>query len=410
MKAFMSMLNASFKEFVRDRMAMFWTLVFPIMFILIFGVFFASEDSGAYSVGLVLEDESDQAALGFFCMFEMVDRDGDDEPAISAEDAELCRPWFQAMQSAGVSGAGGPPEDVPAGELPLYIQRGPLDDEMDKLKDGDRRAVLVFPAGFGAQVEAGSSSGAAANVIVHYDASQTTTAQIVQSILSSLLDAYDRQLSGSAPLINVEFQSTTAEHFRFIDFFVPGMVAVSLMQLGLFGSLTLVSLRERKILKRLGATPLPRRTLVLSQVVMRLVIAVIQTLIILAVGWLVFDVRIGNQIPLMAALILLGGLTFTAMGYMVAAFARTEAAGNAIVQALQFPMMFLSGVYWPVDFAPDWLQPVVKVMPLTYLGDALRQSMVPGTSQLFPLGVDVLVLGGWLVVSLFVAFRYFQWE
>lgn len=405
MKAFNSLLIASFKEFVRDRMAMFWTVVFPVMFILVFGAFFSNEDAIAYPVGVVLEDETDPAALGFFCMFEMIDREDQDEPALSAEDAALCRPWFQEMQATGLSAAGGPPTDTPGGELPLYLHRGTLEDEMARLKKGDRRAVIVFPAGLGAQIDAGQG-----NVVVHYDASQTTTAQIVQSIMSSLLDAYDRQLSSSPPLIDVQFQSTTAEHFRYIDFFVPGMVAVSLMQLGLFGSLTLVSLRERKILKRLGATPLPRRTLVLSQVAMRLTIAVLQTVVILAVGRVVFNVQIGNQVPLMTALIVLGGLTFTAMGYIVASFARTEASGNAIVMAIYFPMMFLSGVFWPIDFAPDWMQPIVKLMPLTYLGDAMRQAMVSGTSRVFPIGLDVLVLCGWLAVSLFVAFRYFRWE
>jgi ABC-2 type transport system permease protein len=195
-----------------------------------------------------------------------------------------------------------------------------------------------------------------------------------------------------------------------MDFFVPGVVSMSLMQLGIFGSLTMVSLRERKILKRLGATPLPRRTLVLSQVVLRLLISVVQAFIILTVGRLVFDVQVGNQIPIMLVFILLGGLAFVAMGYLVASFARTEAAGQAIVQVIQFPMMFLSGIFWPLEFAPDWLEPVIKVMPLTYLGDALRQVMVEGSSKLFPLPVDAAILTGWLLVSLFVAFRFFRWE
>jgi ABC-2 type transport system permease protein len=195
-----------------------------------------------------------------------------------------------------------------------------------------------------------------------------------------------------------------------MDFFVPGVVAMSLMQLGIFGSLTMVSLRERQILKRLGATPLPRRTLVLSQATMRLLIAVVQTFIILTVGRVAFDVQVGDQFVLMLAFILLGGLSFVAMGYVVASFARTEAAGTAIVQVIQFPMMFLSGIFWPIEFAPDWLEPVIKLMPLTYLGDALRQVMVEGSSKLFSLPLDAAVLTGWLVVSLAIAFRYFRWE
>jgi len=411
MKSFLSMLNAGFKEFARDRMAMFWTLAFPIMFILIFGVLFSDQESGAYPVGVVLEDENDQVALGFFCMYEMADREDGDDPPISSDDLRLCTPWFEQAQAMGFTGADIPSEAAESPQLPLYIHRGTLDEELEKLGNGDRQAVIVFPSGFGEQVSQGLAGGdVMADVQIHYDPSQTTSAQIITSIISSLLDAYDRQLSGTQPLISADLRTTTTDQFNYIDFFVPGVIAVSLMQLGLFGALTLVSLRERKILKRLGATPLPRRTLVLSQVVLRLGIAVLQTVVILVFGKLVFDVQLGNQILLMVAFILLGGLTFVAMGYMVAALARTEAAGNAIVQVLQFPMMFLSGVYFPTDFAPDWLQPVIRVMPLTYLGDALRQVMVEGSSKLFPLSLDALVLVGWLAVSLFVAFRFFRWE
>jgi ABC-2 type transport system permease protein len=422
MNSFVYLLNAGFREFIRDRTAVFFTLVFPIMFILVFGLFFGSQDdSGAYPVGVVLQDESDQAALGFFCIFEMADREDEGEPALSTDDLKLCAPWFEQAWVSGSLGSG-EPSGAPAAsasqgsfessqELPLYIHRGFLDEELESLKNADRRAVIVFPEGFGAQVEQRMSGGQVmANVEVHYDASQTTTAQIVNQIVTSLLDYYERQLSGSAPLIHTEFKSTTAEGFNFMDFFVPGVVAMSLMQLGIFGSLTMVSLRERKILKRLGATPLPRRTLVLSQVVLRLIIAVVQTFIILTVGRLAFGVQVGNQIVLMVAFILLGGLSFVALGYLVASFARTEAAGQAIVQVIQFPMMFLSGIFWPIEFAPDWLEPVIKVMPLTYLGDALRQVMVEGSSKLFPLPVDAAVLTGWLLVSLFVAFRFFRWE
>jgi ABC-2 type transport system permease protein len=106
----------------------------------------------------------------------------------------------------------------------------------------------------------------------------------------------------------------------------------------------------------------------------------------------------------------LGALTFISIGYLVASFARTEASGSAIVQVIQFPMMFLSGIFWPIEFAPDWLRPIVYAMPLTYLGDALRQTMLEGSSRLFPLWMNAAVLTGWLLVSLAIAFRYFRWE
>lgn len=412
MNSFVHLLIAGFREFVRDRTAVFFTLIFPIMFLLIFGIFFGQEgDTGAYPVGIVLEDEDDPVALGFYCMLEMSDRGEEGEPPIGGDDLELCASQLERAQTAGSAYVGAAPTGSDLLELPLYVHRGSLSEELERLRDADRKAVIVFPKGFGERVSQKlGGSDIAAGVEVHFDASQTNTSQIVNQIIASLLDAYDRQLSGSAPLIEAEFKSTTAEGLKMMDFFVPGVVAMSLMQLGIFGSLTMVSLRERKILKRLGATPLPRRTLVLSQVVLRLLISVVQAFIILTVGRLVFDVKVGDQLGLMIIFILLGGLAFVAMGYLVASFARTEAAGTAIVQVIQFPMMFLSGIFWPLEFAPDWLEPVIKLMPLTYLGDALRQVMVEGSSKLYALPVDAAVLSGWLVVSLLIAFRHFRWE
>jgi ABC-2 type transport system permease protein len=415
MKSFFALLNAGFREFTRDRTALFFTLAFPLMFLLLFGLFFGQEnDISAYSVSVVLEDPSDQAAVAFFCLSEMIDQEDNDraDRAISAEDVQLCAQWLEQAQLTGLSRETEPPSaEIPI--LPLRVDRSSREEALENLRNADRRAVIIFPKGFGEQIEqrkSGRSTAVTAKVEVHYDASQTTSAQVVQQIISGLLDEYDRQLRGASRLITTDFITITAEEVSNMDFFVPGVIAMSLMQGGVFGALVIVSWRERKILKRLGATPLPRRTLVSSQVSLRLIIAIVQTYIILAVGAIVFDVTVANQPLLMLAFILLGSLTFIGMGYLVASFAVTEAAATAIVQVIQFPMMFLSGIFWPIEFAPEWLQPIIYAMPLTYLGDALRQVMVEGSSALFPLWLDATVLAAWLVISLLIAFRFFRWE
>ncbi len=106
---------------------------------------------------------------------------------------------------------------------------------------------------------------------------------------------------------------------------------------------------------------------------------------------------------------MLGAITFLALGYVIASYARTEESANALTSVVQFPLMFLSGIFFPIAFMPDWLQPVAALMPLTYLGDALRQTMVGGAAYA-PLSVDALVLGGWLVVSFLISARFFRWQ
>ena len=106
---------------------------------------------------------------------------------------------------------------------------------------------------------------------------------------------------------------------------------------------------------------------------------------------------------------LLGAASFLAIGFALASFLKTEEQATGVVQIVQLPMMFLSGIFFSFDFLPGFLQTVARFLPLTYLGDALRQVMVNGT-QVAPLGVDLAILSGWLVVCLGIAARSFRWE
>lgn len=360
MKAFRSLLVAGLKEFARDRVALFWTLFFPLIFIFLFGIAFSEADIGTFSIGLVLQDD-DAKALEFkqFLSFVQV----------------------------------------------FELHEGSLEEEMAELEDGSRQAVIVVPEGLSQAL----ADEQPLDVQVHYDESQINTAQIVLSIIDQVIRAAEQQFTGRQPILQVETISTQAKYLRQIDYFVPGVLAMSLMQTGLLGSMVLVSLRERRILKRLGATPLSRRSLILAQVIQRLIISVFQAAVILIVGNLVFNVELGERIPLLIGFVLLGSAAFISMGFVVASFARTEEGGIALVQIIQFPMMFLSGIFWPIEFMPAWIRPLIDTLPLTYLGDAMRQVTVEAT-PIVSLQADTLILVGWLIVSLLVAFRFFRWE
>jgi len=120
-------------------------------------------------------------------------------------------------------------------------------------------------------------------------------------------------------------------------------------------------------------------------------------------------VSIVGSLPLLAGFVLLGALMFVALGYLISGLARTQDSVTGITQLLNFPMMFLSGIFFPVDLVPGWLRPVVSLLPLTYLADALRQVMV-GATPAYSLGFDFAVLAGWLLVCALLAVRFFKWE
>ena len=361
MRAFGQLYLANLKEFIRDRMAMFWTLAFPIFFIVIFGLIFSGVNDSTFDVGLAVEDQGTAATT-----------------------------LTQALQSVSA----------------LTLHQGSRDSLLAELKAGKLRGVIVVPAGLSAAVAAGQP----AQVETYYDPSNQTTAQVVLTIVDKVVDGVDQGITQRPVLLSVNSVPITANNLSEIDFLLPGILAMSLMQLGLFATApALVQLREQQVLRRIGATPLPRLTLLAAQVAHRLTIGAVQTGLIVAIGVLAFQVDIVGNVGLLLGFVMLGALMFVALGYLISGLARTQDSVNGITQLLNFPMMFLSGVFFPVDFVPAWLRPVVAVMPLTYLADALRQIMV-GATPAYNIWVDLAVLAGWLVVCGVLAVRFFKWE
>ena len=138
-------------------------------------------------------------------------------------------------------------------------------------------------------------------------------------------------------------------------------------------------------------------------------VAIVDAVLIIGIGFAVFYVQIVGNVLAVAGIVLLGSASFLAIGFALASFLKTEEQAQGVVQVVQLPMMFLSGIFFSFDFLPGFLQTVARFLPLTYLGDALRQVMVNGT-QVAPLGVDLAILAGWLVVCLGIAARAFRWE
>lgn len=360
MRAFGRLLVANFKQFIRDRTALFFTFAFPVLFMVIFGLVFSGNDDISYRIGLA---NSDTSALG------------------------------QGL-AEGIK------------QVPIFeVQEGESSQLRDALNDGDLRAVVEIPAGLLESI----AGGQPAQIAVYYDPSHTTSSEIIVSVLRQMIDQTNLQLTGQPAALALNERSVLVEELENIDYLVPGILAMSVMILGLFGSLTMVEWREKKVLKRLGATPLRRSTVVYSQVVYRLALALVQAGIIVGLAYFAFNVIIVGNILLLVGIVLLGTLTFVTMGYLAVSRAKTVEGAMPIVQILQFPMLFLSGIFFPVEIMPDFMRPIIQIIPVTYLGDALRQVMV-GATPLYPLSTDIAVLAAWLVACGALAVRFFRWE
>src|SRR5262245_282993 len=366
MRALRALTFANLKSFIRDRAALFWTLAFPIVFVVLFGTIFAGGGGSDYRLGWVDQDGSTTAA---------------------------------ALRKGLADNA------------PVTLTNGTFEEAKAQMQRGDLDGIIVVPRGLQAVIEAYQAGQRPdpVEVTVITDPSRSNTSQAVQQIAAGVMMGANLSFSGSTPLLAVRTDSLQTQSLNAVSYFVPSILAMALMQLGIFAAIPLVQQREKLILKRLNATPLPRWTLVGSNINVRLFIAIAQTALIVGIGVALLNVEIvGTWLPILG-FVILGALTFTSIGYVIASFARTEEAANGMTSIIQFPLMFLSGIFFPLEIMPDWLRGVAVFMPLTYLGDALRQTMVGG-APFAPLTVDALVLGGWLVVTMGVSARFFRWQ
>lgn len=361
MKGFWQLVSANVKDIVRDRMSIFWFVAFPLMFILIFGVIFGQDRiTTKFQVGLVVED---RGAIG--------------------------KAVKQSFQTVSI----------------FELHQGTKAKELKELQSGKRMIVVVVPQTN--SIKKGQVTPL--EIPIYYDPSKAATTQVLIASTKEILAELERKMAGTPKLLIAKPVKAEVFALKNIDYLLPGILAMALMQLGLFGALNFVSLRERKIIRRLGATPLPRSMMLWSEIVVRLGMALVQAILIIALGYVAFGVTVTGNILLVLAMVILGAVVFISIGYFLANFTKTLESAEGLIQVVQFPMMFLSGIFFPLEMIPSFLKPVVNVLPLTYLGDLLRNVMV-GLPSAYGFWTDITVLVGWFLITLTLAVRFFKWD
>jgi ABC-2 type transport system permease protein len=349
---------ASMKMWFRDRQALFWSLFLPLMLMVIFGVLnFGS--LGRIDLGIV--DHADNA------------------------------------ESQGLAA-------VLEGIEAFNISQGGTEASEDlALADGDRDLVVIVPGDFG-------PSDQPIAVRVLYNEGQARETQVGQAILRQVLDELTFSLSDASRLFVIDPQPVNSRNLRFIDFLMPGIVAMAIMQMGLFSvAFAFVQLKKQGILRRLLATPVRPASFLLAQVFTRLVVSVLQTLVLIGVAVFFFDVQLAGNILVILLLALIGGAVFISMGFAISGWARSEEVAAPIANVIALPMMFLSGVFFPREAMPQVLQRVTDYLPLTYLADALRSVAIDGAA-LWSQGLNLAGLAVWLAISFGIAVKLFRWE
>ena len=222
-------------------------------------------------------------------------------------------------------------------------------------------------------------------------------------------DALQRAAGRPDPVPVVE-RTVRERGSRYIDFFIPGLLGMNLMSSGIWGiAFSVVTARNRKLLKRLAATPMSRAEYLASYLLSRLGFLAAEVVVIVGFGALAFNVPVRGSVGVFALVTLLGALAFSGLGLLVASRATTVEGASGLANLVMLPQWIFSGVFFSSKNFPDALQPFISLLPLTATVDALRGNLLQG-SGLVELAPHLGIILAWLVVTFGLALRLFRWR
>ncbi len=356
MRAFAVTVVMFFKHYFRDRSSLFWGMVFPLLLMGLIGLAFGRGENVSFTVGLVDEGGG---------------------PVTRGLRQGLAQvPVFRLTDE----------EDQPAA--------------LDALRRGRRTLVVVIPR-----------LGSGGAVRVYFDQARLQDSRTAMVILERFIAEANLRIAGVRPALRVEATGVAAaRRIRFFDFLLPGILAMTVMNSGLNGlTWVITEYRQRLVLKRVLATPVHPLVFLSGLIARYAATNLVQLAVIVLVAVLAFHATIVGSLWTLTALALLGTLVFVGMGIAISTVSRTPESANLLGSALSFPMMFLAGTFWPREFMPAFLQPVIAALPLTPLVEVMRAVAARGEA-VAPYWPGLLYLVAWGLASFILAGWRFKWE
>ncbi|MGH2682479.1 MAG: ABC transporter permease [Actinomycetota bacterium] len=356
--------TASVKMLYRDRQSLFWALMFPIIFTVVFGLF---DFSQAPEVRIAVAAERRSSVS--------------EALATGLRDVES----FEVSRTTEVAAAR---RQLTEGEVDVVVAVPPT---LTTLSPGSPPVVSPMA------------------VTVYYNENNFDSNQFALGTIQRIVDRMNLRLAGvTSPPLSVEARGVSARSVEYYDFLLPGLVAMGVMNFSITGMAVAVArYREQRILKRILATPLRPFKFLSAQVLARLVLAFVQAALIVAVGVFLFGANVYGNVGWIFLLATVANLIFLNIGFAVAGRSPNPDSAQGIASAVAIPMMFLSGVFFPTDTLPQVMQTVVKYLPLTPLIEALRKVSLEGLS-ITDTGPQLILLGAWGVASFALAAMNFR--
>lgn len=360
MRAFRALTLTAVRSSLRNRVALFFTLGLAVLFMIIFGLLFGG---GSIRLRVSAVDADRSAASGRF---------------------------IGALRS--ING--------------VTVTVTSATEATTALRNNSTDVVLEIPSGFAAALQSASAPPVTLHLLQGSQSSPAAAIadQVVARVLQSSTGAGRSAVSLAPPEV-ASVHSLTG-----IDFFLPAMVAYLILQSGInYVAIGLADLRARRVLRRFRATPVRPAQILAAQVAGGALTVLLQLVVLVVLGLLLFRAHVYGSWAVVAVPVLLGVAAFVGIGFLLTSAARTSEAARGLATMVAFPMMFLSGVFFPVTDLPEWLQTAVKVLPLTWLVDALHRVMNEGAG-FAAVAVDCAVLAVWAAATFALATWRFRWD
>jgi ABC-2 type transport system permease protein len=343
---------AMFRGFVRDRVALVFTILIPVLFLLLFGSIYKATSAPRVSV------------------------------------VEVGRVSLLDQAAAG--------------------SRGQLAKVMSITRTGSLAAALE-------DVRKGTDDAAVfqqdRTVVLRYSIADQVTAGVVQAVFASIVQQANQAATGRPPAYQLAAAQVEDKSLKPIQYLAPGLLGWAIASGATFGAaITLVNWRETKLLRRLRLSPVSTASVVTARIGVSVVVALVQLAAFLAIATTpYFGLKLTASWWMAIPVVLVGTLAFMSIGLLAGAIAKTQQAATAIANLVILPMAFLGGAFIPLDYAPAWIREVSYVMPLRYLVTGMQNVMARGegpASALPAIGV-MLALAGVLTL---IAVRVFRWD
>jgi ABC-2 type transport system permease protein len=366
----LSLIGAHFKDLIREPAILFWGIIFPILMSLGLGVAFTKKTDITRKIAVVNKIETVNAlsdsnlAIGRLLNLHSKQGKNDESRTLVIPDEQL-------------------------GNTTLIFQQKKWEEAIVLLKRGTLTVIMEEKDG---------------HIVYHFDP-LNPDAQLTFLKLSGLFGKNEIRSIET----NQKIEPLTLTGTRYIDFFIPGLIAMGAMTACMWGiSYTIIEKRSKKLLRRMVATPMKRSNFLISLITVRIVMNFLESGLLLLFAWWAFNITIQGNIPALLVLFLSGNIAFAGLSVVLSCRTDKTEVGNGFINAITLPMMVLSGIFFSYYNFPEWSIPYIQKLPLTLLADGIRSIFIEGAG----FGVIAwpsIILTGFGVIFFAIGLRVFKW-